>query len=238
MERDRYQRQTIDYTSPAWRLLAVGLFFGGLFFGGWAARILGLVDQFSTFFVLTAFTAFLFWAKKRPDKLRRRFGAFGKVAIAIQESADDIRQSIYSRSIYYGILFGMGYAVVVIAVKTLVVAVATSLYAWQITAMAGCLVAAAVVAPQFVSSVARHVSLPDEDPEESREIETAPRREAIGRRNDASEPQHTEKDGPEEREDAETRESNSGIGFYDEEGNELTAEEFEALVARGREEGE
>lgn len=204
MSQEKYRREIVEHTSPAWRLLAVGLFFGGLFFGGWFARILGLVDQFATFFVITVFTAFLFWARKRPDKLSRRFGAFGKVALAIQESADDIRASIYSRSIYYGVLFGACYAVLVIAAKALVVATVTSLFAWQILAAVGCLVAAVVVAPQFFAAAGRRLSVPDEE-SEAREPREAPRT-------------------------LESRDSpGENIGYYDEDGNAITAEEFEAL---------
>ncbi len=226
MQQNEPRREIVEHTSPAWRLLAVGLFFGGLFFGGWFARLLGLVDQFATFFVVTAFTAFLFWARKRPDKLRRRFGAFGKVAIAIQESADDIRASIFSKSVYYGVLFGAAYAVLVIAAKALVVATVTSLFAWQILAAVGCLVAAVVVAPQFFAAVGQHVSIPDEDyPEEPRRVDSEEVRETL------PEAQNRPGDEEEEEEEDSRKADASAIGFYDEEGNQLSQEEFEELFA-------
>lgn len=209
------ERQIVEHTSPAWRLLAVGLFFAALFFGGWFAKILRLEEQFSTFFVLVAFFTFTFWAKKRPDKLRRRFGAFGKIAAAIQESADDIRASVYSRTIAYGIGFGAGYAVLVIVSKEVVLAVVMSIYAWQIVAAVGCLVAAVTVAPQFFQSAAKRMSVSDEDyPENSREVEEVEGTEAIEER-----PQET------------TERVAGGIGYYDNEGNPITAKEFERLLS-------
>ena len=220
MRQNEPRREIVEHTSPAWRLLAVGLFFGGLFFGGWAARIFQLEEEFSTFFVITFFVAIGFWARKRPDKLTRRFGPFGKVARALQESADDIRASIYSRSIHYGVLFGAAYAVVVIVSKELVLAVVSSLYAWQILAMAGCLVAAVVVAPQFVSAVGQRISIPDEDYPDVREVEEG----ETGTLPEAE--NHSE-------EDETVRKANSSIGFYDEDGNPITAEEFETLFAKG-----
>lgn len=235
MSQDRYQRQIVEHTSPAWRLTAVALVFGGLFFFGWAARIFRLEEQFSMFFVITLFTAALFWAKKRPDRLKRRFGAFGKVALAIQESADDIRASVYSRSVYYGILFGMGYAVLVIVSKELVLVVVTSLYAWQIVAAIGCIVAAVVTAPQFFSAAAKRMSVSDEDyPEENREVESRKKSAEI----EPIESMTMGHDGHIKTKNGEERPKNTGIGYYDEDGNPITPEEFEALVSNAREEDE
>lgn len=230
MEREpRYQKQLVDYTSPAWRLLAVTLFFGGVFFFGWAAKIFSLVDQFATFFVITGFFTAAFWAKKRPDKLRRRFGAFGRIALAIQESADEIRETIYSRTIYYGVLIGAGYALLVIVARSLVVAVVMSIYAWQIVAAAGCIVAAVVVAPQFFSAAAKRISVPDDPYSDAREVEGEEIPETL-----------LEAETRPENEEAgeEPLEASASIGYYDEAGNELTPEEFEALFVRGGEEEE
>lgn len=229
------RKRIVEHTSPAWRLTAVGLFFGGLFFGGWAARIFQLEEEFSTFFVITFLVAIGFWARKRPDKLQRRFGPFGKVARALQESADDIRASIYSRSIYYGVIFGAAYALLVIVLKEVVLAVVTSLYAWQILAMVACLVASGVVAPQFLSAAAKRLSIPDEDPGEAfREVESG---EAGHGKVRETPPEVQSAARPEEGEEARGEFGDSedaAIGFYDEEGNALTAKEFEELFARGR----
>lgn len=231
------ERQIVEHTSPLWRLLAVGLFFAGVFFFGWAAKIFRLEEQFSTFFVITTFFAAAFWARKRPDKLKKRFGAYGKVALALQESADEIRASVYSRSIAHGLFFGACYAILIIVSKELVYTVVTSLYAWQLVAMAGCLTAAVVVAPQFFSAAAKHLSVPDDDPEGVRPREVGGR-EAIERGDEDMEHdgqrdvgERPEMDRNSEAKFASPDGSNEGIGYYDEEGNRLSPEQFQRLVA-------
>ena len=41
-------------------------------------------DDFATVAVVTAGYTISFWARKRPDRMARRFGVFGRIATAIR----------------------------------------------------------------------------------------------------------------------------------------------------------
>ena len=183
------------HTSPAWRVAGVALAFGAIAAMGFYFREIGYVDEFATVAVITAAGSIGYWARKRPDRLRRRFGPFGRIADAIRESGDDIREYVHIRPLRVGVVIAALYGVAVVLAKSLVVAVLMNVYAWPLAVAAGCAVGAIVAAPEFFSNLFKRLQVPDdeetfEEPEDEdealeedddeNEIEATRRRRASG----------------------------------------------------------
>ena len=190
-ETRKNDRQIVEHTSPIWRVLGVALAVGAVAAMGFYFQQIGYVDEFATVAVITAFFSVSFWARKRPDRLRRRFGPFGKIADSIRESGDDIRQYIYARPMRVGIVVAVFYGIAVVVAKSLVVAVLQNVYAWPLAVAIGCGIGAAVAAPEFFGGLAKRLQVPDleetfeadEDEtleEDENEIEAARRQRAAG----------------------------------------------------------
>lgn len=186
-------RTVVEHTSPIWRVLGVALAAGAVAALGYYFQTIGHVDEFATVLVITVFFSAGFWARKRPDRFKRRFGPFGKIASAIRESGDDVREYVYRRPMRVGVALAACYGVAVVVAKSVVVAVLTNIYAWPLAVALGCGVGALVAAPEFFTTVFRRLSMPDEaDPvradggrdqrpdEDGDEMERARRRRAAG----------------------------------------------------------
>ena len=139
--------------------------------------------------VITAFFSISFWARKRPDKLRKRFGPFGRIADAVRESGDDIRQFVYERPLRVGVALAACYGVAVVIAKSVLVAILTNIYAWPLAVAAGAAIGALVAAPEFFGNLFKRMSVDDEEDfeepedetlEDENEIEAARRRRASG----------------------------------------------------------
>ncbi len=157
------ERTVVEHTSPIWRVAGVALAFGAIAALGYYFQEIGYVDEFSTVAVITVFFSVSFWARKRPDRLRRRFGPFGRIASAIQESGNDIREFVYERPLRVGVVIAAGYGVAVVIAKSALVAILTNIYAWPLAVAAGCAVGALVSAPEYFANLFRRVSLPNDD---------------------------------------------------------------------------
>lgn len=155
-------RTTVEHTSPIWRVAAVALTAGFVAaLGFWLDRI-GLGQDFATIVVVTAVYSTIYWARKRPDRLRRRFGPFGKIADAIRESLDDINQYIFDRPMRVGIVFAASYGVALVLAKHVVVAILGALYSWELALALGCIVGAVAAAPHLFRSLGDRIAGPPE----------------------------------------------------------------------------
>lgn len=122
----------VTHTSPIWRLVTVALVAGSIVAFGRYAQEIGRLEDFATVFVIAAAFTVSFWARKRPDQVVRSFGPFGKVANAVRESADDIRDYVYSRPVRVGICIAISWGIIVVLGKYAVVAVVQNLYSWEL----------------------------------------------------------------------------------------------------------
>src|SRR5690625_3541227 len=96
-------------TPPVWRLIALLLMGGGLRLLGrraapWRAAALYFVR---TRLAAAMFFGIGFWARRRPDKLAIRLGAFAKIGDAVKESADDISDLVHRQTMKVGIAVGL-----------------------------------------------------------------------------------------------------------------------------------
>lgn len=158
--------KTVEHTTPLWRVAAVALIAGSVAaLGFWLDRV-GLGEDFATVVVVTAVYSTIYWARKRPDRLRRRFGPFGKIADAIRESLDDINQYIYERPMRVGIIFAASYGVALVLAKSVVVALLGALYSWELALALGCLVGAIAAAPHLFRALGDRIAGPPEYPDE------------------------------------------------------------------------
>lgn len=163
------RRTVVEHTSPIWRVLSVALAAGAVAAIGYYLQEIGRAADFATVLVVTLFFSVGFWARKRPDKLRARFGPFGRIANAVRESGDDIRQYVYDRPLRVGVALAACYGVAVVIAKSVVVALLAALYSPSIAVALGCAVGAAVAAPEFFASLLRRLALPPEEDPDPRE---------------------------------------------------------------------
>src|SRR5699024_5558631 len=98
-------------TPPVWRLIALLLMGGGLILlGRWAGLWSdATLDFVSTMLAAAMFFGIGFWARRRPDKLAIRLGAFAKIGDAVKESADDISDLVHRQTMKVGIAVGLIY---------------------------------------------------------------------------------------------------------------------------------
>lgn len=165
------EHTTVEHTSPIWRVAAVALTAGFVAaLGFWLDRI-GLGQDFATIVVVTAVYSTIYWARKRPDRLRRRFGPFGKIADAIRESLDDINQYIFDRPMRVGIVFAASYGIALVLAKHVVVAILGALYSWELALALGCIVGAVAAAPHLFRSLGDRIAGPPERRDEPDEDE-------------------------------------------------------------------
>ena len=174
MKETKHVKTTVDYTSPLWRLVGVALMIGGIGALGVWVRDVGLVDPFSTIAVITVITAAVGWGRQRPDRLKRRFGVFGGIAVEVQNSADRIRRRVYDRPLRFLIPLGILYGLVVVLAKNLVALALTSLASWSLALGLAGVLAAIVTIPGFFREIFGFFSV--EDPED---FEEEPEDEAL-----------------------------------------------------------
>ncbi len=242
MKKTKVERSIVEHTSPVWRLAGVVLASGAVVALGYYFRQVDLERAFATVAAVTLVGAVKHWARRRPDQMRLRLGPFDEVGEAAVRSADRIGAWALERSMTVGLIIYACYGVGLVVLQAVIVAALANLYAWPLAVAVGCAVAAYVAAPEFFASIARRVSI-SEAPEEGREVGSRDRKEAIERGERMTEPQNRVGARPSEarrdedyRKNAEARfaspEGNTGIGYYDDDGEPLSAEEFSALVAR------
>ncbi len=186
MKETKHIKQTVEYTSPVWRLVGVVLMIGGIGALGVWVRDAGLTDPFSTIAVITVVTAATGWARQRPDRLKKRFGVFGSIALEVQKSADKIRAAVYDRPLRFLIPLGIGYGVFVVGAKFLVAAALTSLFAWTLALGIAGIIAALVTVPDFFKDVFSVFSIDDEDEEAEENTEDEDEEDELTRRRRAS----------------------------------------------------
>jgi tetrahydromethanopterin S-methyltransferase subunit G len=115
-------------------------------------QVVGHADDFATVASIAFLFTLSFWAHQRPDRLRARFGPFGKIADAIRESVDDIRQWIYQRPVRVGLTIAIAYGIMVVIMKSLIVMIISALYSWELAVIAGAIIGAIVVAPAMFAT--------------------------------------------------------------------------------------
>lgn len=162
------QHTTVEHTSPIWRVAAVALTAGFVAALGFYLERVGLGQQFSTVFVITLVYSISFWARRRPDQLEVRFGPFSKIASAIVESQDDLREWTLRRTWRAGVLVAASIGVGIAVAQTFVLSALRSLYSWELAVAAGCIVAAVAAAPHLFRNFGSKLSGPaGEDQDDS-----------------------------------------------------------------------
>ena len=156
--------QRIETTTPIWRVVAVVLAAGAIAAIGLWVQDLEIAEEFATIAVITIGFTISFWARKRPDKLRARFGPFGKIANAARESIDDIQQWVYNRPLRVGALIAVGYGIIVVIAKTILIAVMQSLYSWYLTVAVGAIIASIVAAPHLWRDLINATKIKHQEP--------------------------------------------------------------------------
>lgn len=141
-ERGGPERSVVEHTSPIWRVVTVALVSGSIAALGFYFQRIGHADDFATVAVIALFYTASFWSRKRPDQVQQRFGPFAKIVLAARESADDIRRWVYERPLRVGFVIAVGYGLVVLAGKYLVVGVLRNLYSWELALAFGLAVGA------------------------------------------------------------------------------------------------
>lgn len=138
-------------STPVWRLAAIGLAGGALLLIGRLARWWSpaVLDFISTAIAAAALFAVAFWARKRPDRLRRRFGPFGRIAQAVQDSAADISAYVHAQPLRVGLGIGLGYGLLVAVSRLAVGRLLVGLQRWGVAAALTMALAALIVAPDL-----------------------------------------------------------------------------------------
>lgn len=149
-ERGRTERTVVEHTSPIWRLVTVSLISASIAAFGFYCQRVGRADDFATILVITLFFGASFWARKRPDQVQTRFGPFAKIALAVRESADDVRQFVYERPLRVGFAIAAGYGIAVVLAKYAVVAILQALYSWELAVAFGAAVGAVAVGGDII----------------------------------------------------------------------------------------
>lgn len=152
------ERHTVDYTGPVTRLVGVGGAVGAVVLLGFYLQGVGMAEEFSTIAVIAVVFSLGYWADKRPDRLERRAGPFWRIASAVRESRKDIREYAYARPLRVAITLSVVYGIVIVLLKSALVALLAGLYSWQLAAAIGAALGAAVVAPSFFRDVWGRVS--------------------------------------------------------------------------------
>lgn len=226
MERDGYRREIVEHTSPGWRVLGVGLTVaGGIVFGSYLQEA-GLADEFATVAAVAILYTLKSWAKTGPARSRTRAGP-GRVFDVVREEAEGIDAWISERALWVKFAIAVVYGVVLVAVRTVILLLITSLYDWKLAAALGLVVGGAAAAPQLYGAVGGRLSGAsgaDTDGTLGYGVGSPEVGAGIEGGESMSEIQNTEESRPEN--------DNAGIGYYDAEGNQLSPEEFQRVVAR------
>lgn len=159
-ENGRTDRGAEEPTAPLWRVAAVMLVAGSIAALGFYLQRIGHADDFATVVVIATAYTVMFWARKRPDRVRARFGPFGKIADAIRESSDDIREYVYARPLRVGIIIAVGYGIAVVIGKSLVVGAMQNLYSWELAIAVGAAIGAVAAAPGLFRAALAKVAEP------------------------------------------------------------------------------
>lgn len=166
MDQPERHHTTVEHTSPLWRLIGVASAFGAIAALGFYFEHVGLGDEFATVAVITVFFSLGYWADKRPDRMRRRFGPFGKIAEAVRESRGDLRRYVYDRPLRVGVMIAVGYGIVIVLSKSAVVAFLGAIYSWHLAVALGAAIGAVVIAPRLFGDLVRRVSEGPQDYEQ------------------------------------------------------------------------
>lgn len=146
------------FTTPLWRLIAVVAAFGALGALGHYLDVVGHVEDFATVVVIALAFTVTFWAHRHPDRLQARLGPFGKIGAAIAESQDDLRRWVQERTLLAGALIAVGYGILVVIAKHIVVFFMSALYSPWLAVAGGLAVGAAVVAPEMFRAFGRKIT--------------------------------------------------------------------------------
>lgn len=157
---------TQEHTTPLWRVLAVALCAGSIAALGFYLQRVGHADDFATVIVIAFAFTVSFWAHKRPDQVSLRFGPFSKIANAIVESQDDLRKWVLARPLRVGFALAVGYGIVIVIAKSVVVTILGSLYSWELAVALGAAIGAVAAAPHLFRGLADRLSGPPEYPDE------------------------------------------------------------------------
>lgn len=157
---DQGQVRRIETTTPLWRLVAVASAFGSVAALGYYLNVVGHGEDFATVAVITLAFTISFWARKRPDRLERKFGPFNRIAIAIRDSQDDLRDWVYARPLLAGVVIAACYGIAVVAAKHLVMILMGTLWSPWLAAAAGLAVGAVVASPHTFTTLFHRLTGP------------------------------------------------------------------------------
>lgn len=148
----------IETSTPLWRLVGVVCAAAAIAAVAYWLNAIHHGDDAATIAVITAGYTVTFWARKRPDRVERRFGPFGKIASAIRESQDDLREWVYDRPLRAGVMIAACYGLAVVLAKHLVLVVIDGLWSPWLAVAFGAAIGAVAAAPHMFASALRRVS--------------------------------------------------------------------------------
>ncbi|HEX6514903.1 MAG TPA: hypothetical protein VF049_04980 [Nocardioidaceae bacterium] len=148
-------RHSVEHSTPVWRLIGVVAAFGALGALGHYLDVGGHVEDAATLISVVIVFTVGFWAQRRPEQVQARFGPFGRIAQAIQESRADITRWVQERTLLAGVLVATAYGIGLIIVKHIVTAALRAAWSPWLAVAGGCIVGAAVVAPEMWRALGR-----------------------------------------------------------------------------------
>src|SRR5690606_6859147 len=90
----------------------------------------------------------------------RKFGPFGRIAIAIRDSQDDLRRWVHSRPLLAGATIAACYGIAVVMAEHGVMIAMAALWSPWLAVAAGLAVGAVVASPQTFRAIARRLGTP------------------------------------------------------------------------------
>lgn len=169
-ERERREPQRIVHEqkkySPTWTLISVLFVAVTIWAIGRWLRDIDQAENFATVLVVAVGFTAKYWAKKRPDKLRRRLGMFGGVGVALLEALDNLEQRAYRQPLAVGAAIAVLYGCAIVAAKEIVVLALSGLFTWALLVALAAGVAAVVARPQLYTALKDKLSLDDDDESE------------------------------------------------------------------------
>lgn len=149
--------------TPLWRLVAVVAAFGAVGCLGYAVNVVDRADDAATVFVVILAGTTMFWATRRPERLRARLGPFAPIGQAIVAAKADVDAWVRKRTVLAGVVLFATYGVALVLAKHVLAAIIESVVSPWLALALGLAVGALVVAPDLWRTVAQIVR-DDPDP--------------------------------------------------------------------------
>lgn len=148
---------TLISDTPLWRLAAVVAAFGALGCLGYAVNVVDRVDDAATVLVVILAGVPLFWATRRPDRLRLRLGPFAPIAESVVAAKHDIDEWVHRRTVLAGVLVFGVYGIALVLAKHVLAAIIESIVSPWLAAAFGLALGALVVAPDLWRAVMQEI---------------------------------------------------------------------------------